>query len=1026
MTEFDANTVRAFVDDSLDQLSGLGEDLLQIEASGRDADPELVNQAFRAVHSVKGGAGFMGLDRITQLAHAMESVLNLVRNEGLTLTSANTSDLLRSADCLTEMLRDSASSNTCDIAEYVTALEHISVDEPVILPEPEPGIEPDPEIAVDLAPAATPVPLTTTRKQASAALETLDYIFLLQYLPADLDGRDEEEIRTELEAVGGEILETIHHGDGLSLLYATAIDPEVIGALAELADEQITQLLPEDLAQQVIGTAAHPPAPAPSEPIQSPASTPEGLIARLDDPDQDLDPDWWLEEDGAEDTQAPEPVATAVSAPSTKPAPVSAPAPAPAPPEPRTPAAPGPVASDSLRVHVGLLDDLMNLAGELVLTRNQLIAEVAVSDVRAVESTTQRLDLVTTELQEAIVSTRMQPVGSVFGKFRRIVRDLSQELGKEVELHIEGEDVELDKTIVEGLSDPLTHLVRNAMDHGIETTDTREQLGKSVPAKLFLRARHEAGHVLVEIADDGAGIDAQRIRSKAESTGIMERSQLESMSERDIVRLIFRAGFSMAEQVTDLSGRGVGMDVVHTNLTRLGGVVDIDTEVGAGTTIGISLPLTLAIIPSLLVNLAELNFAIPQANIDELVRIPRGQRAQRIESIGEARVLRLRHQLLPLIFLRSVLGIGGEEEAAAHDGATHVAVLRSGGSCFGLVVDELLDSREIVVKPLDKFVRDCAIYAGGTILGDGAVALILDVAGVSKRLIPYEGEISAVDHVDDVEVLSDSHSLLLVHLAPGEQFALPLGQVKRIEAIRRDQIEVSGGRPCMQYRGGHLILFSLSQAANTEPVPKLDELFVVVFRVADREVGLLVSEVLDIASEVLEIEDKGFRQPGISGSTIVRGETTLMIDLYDLVRHVDPDWISRLEEQLKGDATVLLAEDTPFFHDQMSRCLQDAGYQLVPTRDGAEALEVLQQRHEEIDLVVSDVEMPRLDGLSLARAIRRDKRLSHLPAICVSSLNGDQDRQRGLDAGFSEYLIKLNKEELLATVRRLLDEGTDR
>jgi len=1072
MTEFDPAIVQAFVEESLEQLESFADDLLSIEAGGDQPDPEIINRAFRAVHSVKGGAGFMALDRISELSHAMENVLNQVRNEGLVLTGDRTSHLLQASDTLTAMLRDTATSNDVDIAAHLQVLERIAAGAggaadsgDAVVAAPDPGQPAGPEPGASAAPITMPdgaaIYLQTSPERASEALQTLDYIYLVQYLPDDLEGgRTASSISDELAEVGGQVLESLEQDNALYILFATAIDPEVISALVEVPETQFRAVQPDELARAGAAVSGATVSDDGADGAEAEAEdlplaghdgrvelTPEAMILAGDPPpgdDAGADGDWWLEDDGAdEEGLAPAGAAPETPAPATPQPPVAPPAPqAPGPAAPTgaaaastpatlAPAAPpagdaapqrSPVAETSLRVHVELLDDLMTLAGELVLTRNQLIQEVVTQDIKAIDASTQRLDQVTTELQEAIVSTRMQPVGGVFGKFRRIVRDLSADLGKPVELTIEGEEVELDKTIIEALGDPLTHLVRNAMDHGIETPDVRAQAGKPVPASLQLRARHEAGQVLIEVADDGAGIDAERIRAKAQATGLAEPGQLSAMSDRDVVRLIFHAGFSTAEAVSDLSGRGVGMDVVHTNLTQLGGVVDIDTQVGAGTTISITLPLTLAIIPSLLVEVGDERFAIPQVNIAELVRIAPEQLGSRIQTIGDARVLRLRERLVPLVTLREVLGIGGQDTATAHDGATHVAVLKAGEAHFGLQVDELLDSREIVVKPLDGYLADCAIYAGGTILGDGSVALILDVVGLSQRISSEEVGTLQVD-LGDAEpdrVRSDDQKLLLVHNAPGERFALPLSLVSRIEAIQRDQIQVAGGRPCIQYRGGHLVLFSLHQAADVTPLPKLDELFVVVFRAAGREVGLLVSEAIDIVIEAIQVEEQGFRQPGIAGSTIVGGQTTLMVDLYSLVRHIDPQWIAEYEEQLRGDATVLLAEDTPFFREQMRRCLEGAGHQVIATEDGVEALETLKSRAEEIDLVVSDVEMPRLDGLGLTRAIKADPRFGDLPVIVVTSLSADADRQRGVEAGVDDYLIKLDQEQLLQSVRRHL------
>ncbi|MBT7453911.1 MAG: response regulator [Gemmatimonadetes bacterium] len=912
--------------------------------------------------------------------------------------------------------------------------------------------------AVPPSPPTSGSDFTTTTEQAQRALETLDYLYRLEYRQGtDAAFDDLPSLAAELKATG-EILDHCVAGSHLLILFATAIDPEVIGALVELPDHQVTSIAPEDLsgphATQQVATDMQPPESMATaeEPATVAGMAPEAMLiandAAAQGPLVDVEEGLFEEEEEgsqdslwAEDGFAAEEVetdrafahegdgdleGTEVDADELAPliGPVVAAPQLPAPPAPAVSTQEGslppirPMATErNLRVRVELLDELMNLAGELVLTRNQLIQQVEKGDLSLLEGSTQRLDHVTTDLQETIVSTRMQPVGTVFGKFRRIVRDLSATLGKSVDLQIEGEDVELDKTIIEALGDPLTHLIRNSMDHGIEVSQIRRERGKSVPAKLCLRAIHQAGQVLIEISDDGAGIDPERIRDKAMSLGLYDRAELDAMGERDVLRLVFHPGFSTKEEVTDMSGRGVGMDVVHTNLTRLGGVVDIESEPGVGTTVRISLPLTLAIIPSLLISIGTDQFAIPQDNLAELVRVPAAQREQRIEWIDKAQVLRLRGRLLPLISLREILGI---DEHSTHDQAVYVAVLKAGDLRFGLIVDELLDSKEIVVKPLDSILGKTGIYAGGTILGDGTVALILDVIGLRHAL-----DLEVIDGLPPPQEIeeafrSDAQQLLLVENAPGEQCAIPMKLVSRIERISAEQIEQSGGRSTLQYRGSHLVLMSLEQAADVQPLIIGETMFVIIFRVAGGEIGLLTSDVLDIVIGVYEVTTKGFLQPGIGGSTIIDGRSTLMVDLYGLVRKVDPVWVEEQTKDLHGDATILLAEDTPFFREQMRRCLEGAGYQLHIAEDGERAWELLEEHGDQIDIVVSDVEMPRLDGLSLVRRIRDDERFAHLPVAVVTSLSDEADEQRGKEAGVDAYLIKLDQEQLLQAVSGFL------
>src|SRR5947209_3379541 len=545
-------------------------------------------------------------------------------------------------------------------------------------------------------------------------------------------------------------------------------------------------------------------------------------------------------------------------------APQSASAPQSPPPQPPAPAIvhmppasppsakpiPGTVAEHTLRVHVKLLDSLMTLAGELVLTRNQLLRAVASGATPAIEATTQRVDLVTSELQEAIMSTRLQPLGNVFHKFQRVVRDLAQELGKEVALVVEGEEVELDKAVLEAIGDPLTHLVRNGIDHGIERPQVRQQAGKSIQATLKLSAWHEAGQVIIEVTDDGAGIDPCTIKDKALRMGLRERAQLDVMSDKELVKLIFLPGFSTAQQVTDISGRGVGMDVVHTNLTKLGGTIEIESQVGCGTTFRIKLPLTLAIIPCLLVAVADECYAVPQVNLVELIRVPAAQAADRLEYIGAALVMRRRGSLLPIVYLRDLLGHSALTPEAGPARAVHVLVVAAGDLHYGLIVDALLDSEEIVIKPLGQHLQGCRSYAGATILGDGRVALILDVMGI--RTMMHLAEVKATPGAERQhaaqydQTRQDVQSLLLVRNAPHEQFAIPLSLISRIEKIAAHAIESSGGRRYMQYRGGTLRLLAIEAVAHVTPREETETLSVIVFTTGGREVGLIVSSILDV------------------------------------------------------------------------------------------------------------------------------------------------------------------------------------
>ena len=530
----------------------------------------------------------------------------------------------------------------------------------------------------------------------------------------------------------------------------------------------------------------------------------------------------------------------------------------------------------SVRVDVDLLDTLVDLVGELVLTRNQLLQRTVLAEDVELLRASQRLDLVASELQESVMKTRMQPIGQVWSKMPRMVRDLSHQLGREVDLTMEGHETELDRSLLEALKGPLTHLVRNSMDHGIERPEDRLAAGKPRSGRLHLRAFHESGQVVVEITDDGSGIDPGRIASVALERGVVSREQLARMDTRDIVNLIFRPGFSTASEVTNVSGRGVGMDVVRTNIERIGGSVDLHSEAGRGTTVRVRIPLTLAIIPALVVGEGAERYAIPQANLVELVRLEADD--PNLERLDGAPVLRLRGRLLPLVSLGDALG--QEADAGAGDGSLTVVVLQSDDVRFGLCVSEVHDTQEIVVKPIGRQLKSLATYAGATIMGDGRVALILDVAGLARE----QGiDAGAADATEVRTAEDDRRALLVLEVAGGQRAALPLAAVARLEEFGRDRVERSGSAEVVQYRGGLLPLVRLAPAIGLPDTSGTQELVsVVVHERGDRAVGIVIDRVLDVVETAVTSSPVGNR-PGVTGTAVVQDRVTDLVDLETVV-----------------------------------------------------------------------------------------------------------------------------------------------
>lgn len=553
------------------------------------------------------------------------------------------------------------------------------------------------------------------------------------------------------------------------------------------------------------------------------------------------------------------------------------------------------VAESTIRVDVALLDTLMDLVGELVLARNQVLQLGEVKSESGFTATSQRLNLVTSELQEGVMKTRLQPIGNLWQKLPRIVRDVSAVSGKKVHLELEGNDTELDKSIVEAIADPITHLVRNAIDHGIETTDERLSRGKPGAGTLSMRAYHEGGQVNIEVADDGAGINAARLKTRALENGVATPEQVARMSDGDALQLIFLPGFSTSSTVTNLSGRGVGMDVVKTNIEAIGGTVDVHSAVGVGTTFRLKIPLTLAIIPALVVVCRGQRYAIPQVNLLELVRADNRERG--IEMIHGTPVYRLRGKLLPLVHLDQELALAtsGELETGP---TTNIVVLQADDKQFGLIVDKIADTQEIVVKGLGRQFKHVPIFAGATILGDGKVALILDVLGLGQRarVVSERSEHGLIEERShDEERAAQGGEQLLVFTLDGEgRLAVPLSAVARLEEFPRELIEHSSNRDVVQYRDDILPLIHLDQVipgGGDLAGPATKSLQVIVhITPGGHSVGLVVGGIVDIAEGQASV-DAHDGAAGICGTSVVQGRVTDIVDVEEIVRRAAPSLV---------------------------------------------------------------------------------------------------------------------------------------
>ncbi len=945
MNKEDLEIIEELIVESNEHLLTIEPDLLEMEEKGGEVSSELVNRIFRAIHSIKGGFGFFGIESIQGLTHIMESVLMKVRDGQMQTSSDMVDSLLEGVDKVREMLDDVEASDNVDASKV---LEHLKI----ILDSEEGASEPQPK--------AKPDPQPQEIEADAAAEDEVDQ-------PAEAAAIPDAPVKKET-ARGAE------SGDkhGIRGAEALRVKVDLLNNLMNLAGElvlarnQIVQMLGRRIGETSAGESFD------KGIRQAVAETRRAMRGMI----RDGQPGGNREE-------------------------------------------------DQIRCQ-GMERELDHLEEQLIKA-----VDLRLSDIPGLNSAMVNVDSVTTDLQENIMRTRMQPLGTVFGKFSRVVRELSRKTGKEMHLEVSGSEVELDKSIIESLSDPLTHLLRNSADHGIEKPDLREKNGKPRMGEINISAYHEGGQVNIQIRDDGAGIDAEYIKSKAVEKGVISPEQAREMEEKEALHLIFAPGFSTAEQVSDVSGRGVGMDVVRTNIEGLGGTIDIDTRLGRGSSITLRLPLTLAIIPSLLVSVGDRRFAVPQISLEELVRIRRNDEKHKLEKIQGAEVLRLRGKLLPVLRLTDILGLPGSSSSANEENeALQMMVLKIGTNRYGLVVDQVLDSEEIVVKPLTNFVKDANCYAGATIMGDGKVAMILDIAGIAEFA---NLEFSNLDGDTDPEGNSGDHlrgtetqTLLLFRNHDEQLFAVNLDLISRIEKVDRDKVEDVGGREYLRYPDRTMRLLRLHDFLPvTPPTDDEGDLFVIIPKLVSHTMGILAHTCDDVIQVKVAVESDSIKGEGLMGSAVIDDQLVLFVDIYELFEAAEPELAAQRALSEKGvldGSTVLLAEDTPFFQAMETSYLESMGCKVDLARDGEEAWQMLNDSDSGYDLLVTDIEMPHLNGFELTRRVRSSKRFGKLPIIAVTALDSPEHKLQGEDVGVNAYETKLDKYTLSETIKDVLAE----
>ncbi|WP_134500595.1 hybrid sensor histidine kinase/response regulator [Microvirga pakistanensis] len=663
----------------------------------------------------------------------------------------------------------------------------------------------------------------------------------------------------------------------------------------------------------------------------------------------------------------------------------------------------------TIRVNVDTLEHLMTMVSELVLTRNQLLEIARRTAVdHGYKVPLQRLSQVTAELQEGVMKTRMQPIGNAWQKLPRVVRDLSNELSKQIDLVMAGADTELDRQVLDVIKDPLTHMVRNSADHGIESPADRRAAGKPEKGTIRLSAFHEGGSITIEIADDGRGLNFDAIRKKAVERGIASEAEAERISDAQVAKFIFHPGFSTAAKVTSVSGRGVGMDVVKTNIELIGGVIDIRSEQGRGSTFIIKIPLTLAIVSALIVAAKNQRFAVPQGSVQELVRVGSGS-DHMIERINGTAVLRLRERLLPIIPLAKVMGLS--EDDGASEG--FVVVTQVGPQRFGIMVDEVFHTEEIVVKPMSSKLRHIPLFSGNTILGDGAVVLIVEPNGLARMIGSGSGDghLATEGARDEAGSDEDSATTMLVFRGSGPALkALPLSLVTRLEVIDAAEVEWTGGRPLLQYRGRLMPIVPCDEAM---VVKSQGSQSLIVFSDGDLTLGLAVEEIVDIVEDRLTIELVADR-PDLIGSAVIRGRTTEVVNLAHYLPLVAQAWVQAGTSERRG-RSVLLVDNSAFFREMLGPVLKSSGYKVHMAPNTMEAQQVLVSRAC-IDILVIDLDLLERSSFDLIGQLRGTAAHATIPVIGLTLKHDPQQVALARKLRVSELVSRHDRRGLLAAL----------
>ncbi len=1061
MQDQDPALLEEFVVENSQNLEIFEQDLLALEETG--VTPELINKMFRAIHSMKGSSGYLGLDNILEVSHLGETLLDQVRKDERELTAEITDVLLKTTDALRAMVESSDLGASYDTSMVLSLLQQTMQDDPASAPAASQAagaagmsFDSDTRIEADVLSEIPPEgDSSASGVGASVEKQMLDLLASGHRAGGISDDQLKQELRQgkmpywicvdpeQDDIITGSMTEVgvlaVHEEGAGKALILTVLDEDMLACSANIKPDQMGAMSKTVVCDVLEGKSSSgkkaapvaPPAVKPAQSVPVPAaakSAPQGVPVK----------------------KAPSKKDTVVvdDKPASK----------------RSGRAAKAGADDGamIKIHARFLDQLLRLTGNMVMSRNQLLTRYDFADDSAFATLSQAI----TEVHRGVVQTRMNPVSSLFDRFRRVVRDLSHQLDKNVELRTEGGEMELDRTILEAFVDPLTHMIRNSLDHGIETAQERQVAAKPHMATITLKAYQESGEIIIAVCDDGRGVDIGRVKGKALEKGIITPTQAESMPDNKAVLLIFEPGFSTAEKLSAVSGRGVGMDVVRTNIEAIGGVIDCQTEMGRGTTIQARLPLTKAMVASsliaaLVVRVSGHRFCIPQSAVNELIRVSESDRHTKIRILQGQEVFQHRELVVPIIPLASALGVHTKEAASdaevanansvnahavASGGARHsgkpagkqngkhggrhtrgatagqtLIVLQHRQNLVGMIVDEIIGIEEAVVRELPKLASGSNVFSGHTVLGDGQVVMLVDIGGVVERMnmkfnaVPQkmESKLPALS----VGKRSDLQTMIIFNYSEEEYFAVPLELVSLVEKIKASDIRRVGDRCYYPFKGNTIPLLYLDKHLPISKLPRDLEYYNLILPARVKfPIGLLTNFDIAVHDISEKFDSKITHDKGVLGTFMHGGKLVMLLDLYALFEHDDPDNFDTSGRDTITPARILIVEDSLFYRKLNSTYLSGPGRDLTIVNDGREALLNLRQNPTSYDMVVTDIEMPNMDGFGLVKAIRGDPLLQELPVIALTALQDSASRERGMRLGFDEYVVKVDKDSLTRCV----------